>query len=108
MAETTATSPASGQGFDLRSFVMKGMRGDVALAVGIMGILVIGAFAFGFDLLLRHLDHLLDPDLLLARSEDDRRGVQPRQFFFNVLLVFIQSSRASMSSAADVGPSPAR
>lgn len=40
MADTTSSSPAPGQGFDLRAFMMKGMRGDVALAIGIMGILV--------------------------------------------------------------------
>jgi len=36
MADTTSSSPVSGQGFDLRAFVMKGMRGDVALAIGIL------------------------------------------------------------------------
>ncbi|MAL10287.1 MAG: flagellar biosynthesis protein FlhA [Maricaulis sp.] len=40
MADTTASASQTGQGFDLRKFLMMGMRGDVALAIGIMGILV--------------------------------------------------------------------
>lgn len=40
MADTTGTPPAGGSQFDFQAFLNRVLRGDVALAVGILGILV--------------------------------------------------------------------
>ncbi|WP_421790646.1 flagellar biosynthesis protein FlhA [Hyphobacterium sp.] len=40
MADTTASSQTGSGGFDLIGFLKKGLRGDVALGIGILGILV--------------------------------------------------------------------
>tara|TARA_R110002073_G_scaffold184636_7_gene343069 strand:+ start:3166 stop:5277 length:2112 start_codon:yes stop_codon:yes gene_type:complete len=40
LADTAASDPASGGGFDTRALMARVLRGDVALAVGILGILV--------------------------------------------------------------------
>ena len=40
MAETTASPQTGSGGFDIAGFLKKGLRGDVALGIGIMGILV--------------------------------------------------------------------
>ncbi|WP_300530061.1 flagellar biosynthesis protein FlhA [Maricaulis sp.] len=40
MADTTGTPPAGGSQFDIQAFLNRVLRGDVALAVGILGILV--------------------------------------------------------------------
>ena len=40
MADTTASSQTGSSGFDILGFLKKGLRGDVALGVGIMAILV--------------------------------------------------------------------